>query len=157
MGNLRRRALVQRLDIMKRAFTLVELIIVVIIIGILASIAIPQFNKTMERSRIAEASAVLGALRGAQLRYKLENTAYATSTASLDIDAPNYDGSGNANGKFFTYSVVEAAESASATTVATAQRKAGSLYGQYIININDQGRIYCADSDPDACAGFVSQ
>ena len=45
---------------MRHAFTLVELIIVVIIIGVLASIAIPQFSKTMERSRIAEASAVLG-------------------------------------------------------------------------------------------------
>ena len=87
---------------MKKAFTLVELIIVVIIIGILASIAIPQFNKTMERSRIAEASAVLGAIRGAQLRYKLENPAgYALDYTKLDIDLPNYDSSlTSPNGKF---------------------------------------------------------
>lgn len=142
---------------MRKAFTLIELIIVVIIIGILASIAIPQFNKTMERSRIAEASAVLGALRGAQLRYKLENTNYATDYTKLDIDTPNYDGSGNPNGKFFTYNVANAAEGTTATTIATAQRKS-SQYGQYILNINDQGKIYCADTVPtDACAGFVSQ
>ena len=138
----------------RAGFTLVELIIVVIIIGILASIAIPQFSKTMERSRIAEASAVLGALRGAQLRYKLENTDYTTSYLKLDIDLPNYDSSaGSPNGKFFTYNVANAAEGITATTIATAQRKS-SEYGQYILNINDQGRLYCAGSD---CAGFVSQ
>ena len=144
---------------MKKAFTLVELIIVVIIIGILASIAIPQFNKTMERSRIAEASAVLGAIRGAQLRYKLENPAgYALDYTKIDIDLPNYDSSlTSPNGKFFTYNVANAAEGTTATTIATAQRKAGSLYDQYILNINDQGRIYCADTGADACAGFVSQ
>ncbi len=120
---------------MRQAFTLVELIIVVIIIGILASIAIPQFNKTMERSRIAEASAVLGALRGAQLRYILENpSGYATDLTKLDITVEN-----------------------NFTSVATAQRKS-SQYGQYTLKINDQGKIYCADTvTTDACAGFVSQ
>ena len=138
----------------RAGFTLVELIIVVIIIGILAAIAVPQYSKTMERSRIAEASAVLGALRGAQLRYKLENTNYATDYTRLDIDLPNYDSSaGSPNGKFFTYNVANAAEGITATTIATAQRKS-SEYGQYILNINDQGRLYCAGSD---CAGFVSQ
>lgn len=143
---------------MRHAFTLVELIIVVIIIGVLASIAIPQFSKTMERSRIAEASAVLGALRGAQLRYKLENTNYATDYTKIDIDLPNYDGSppGSPNGKFFTYNVDSAIEGTTATTIATAQRKA-SQYGQYTLKINDQGKIYCADTGADACAGFVSQ
>ena len=142
---------------MRHAFTLVELIIVVIIIGILASIAIPQFSKTMERSRIAEASAVLGALRGAQLRYKLEYTNYATDPLKLDIDLPSYEGTSGA-GKFFTYSVPSSVtlEGTTATTIGTAQRKA-SQYGQYILNINDQGRIYCADTTSDACAGFVSQ
>ncbi len=142
---------------MKKAFTLVELIIVVIIIGILAAIAVPQYSKTMERSRIAEASAVLGALRGAQLRYRLENTAYAIDPLKLDIDLPNYEGASGA-GKFFTYGVPSSVtlEGTTATTVATAKRKA-SQYGQYVLNINDQGKVYCADTTSDACAGFVSQ
>lgn len=143
---------------MKKAFTLVELIIVVIIIGILASIAIPQFNKTMERSRIAEASAVLGALRGAQLRYILENpSGYAIDLTKLDIEPPNYDGVDPKNdGKFFLYSADNTVEN-NFTSVATAQRKS-SQYGQYTLKINDQGKIYCADTvTTDACAGFVSQ
>lgn len=143
---------------MKRAFTLVELIIVVIIIGILASIAIPQFNKTMERSRIAEASAVLGSLRGAQLRYKLENTDYATDTTKIDIDLPMYEGVAN-SGKFFDYDLdgEQLGTPVTATAIAMATRKSTSQYGQYVIKITDQGKIYCADTATDACAGFVSQ
>jgi len=144
---------------MKKAFTLVELIIVVIIIGILAAIALPQYNKTMERSRIAEASAVLGALRGAQLRYKLENTDYATLPTQLDIELPNYDGSGSPNGKFFTYLAINEPEtSATVTAIGNAKRKTGSLYGEYDIKINDQGKIYCTSIFGGIdCAGFVSQ
>ncbi|MDD5130223.1 MAG: prepilin-type N-terminal cleavage/methylation domain-containing protein, partial [Candidatus Omnitrophica bacterium] len=45
---------------MKKGFTLVELIIVVIIVGILASIGLTQYNKVVEKSRAAEARMILG-------------------------------------------------------------------------------------------------
>lgn len=146
--NLKRRKIL-------RAFTLVELIIVVIIIGILASVSIPQYNKVMERSRIVEASNMLGSLRGAQLRYKLETTNYATALTSIDVDMPDYDNDGTKNdGKFFTYNVVNIPAGA-ITTVATADRKSNGMYGEYKIEINESGKVSCAGTLD--CAGFVSQ
>ena len=60
---------------MKRAsgFTLLELLMVVIIIAILASIALPQFLRVAERARSAEALAILGAMRSSEVRYKAQS------------------------------------------------------------------------------------
>ena len=49
----------------KSGFTLLEIIIVIIIIGVLASLALPKFFKTVEYSRSSEALVSLGAIRRA--------------------------------------------------------------------------------------------
>lgn len=58
---------------MKKAFTLIELLVVVLIIGILASIALPQYQKTVEKSHVAEAKIMLKALSDAQDVWVLES------------------------------------------------------------------------------------
>lgn len=47
---------------MKQGFTLIELMVVVLIIGILSSVALPQYQKSVEKARAAEALSTLGSL-----------------------------------------------------------------------------------------------
>lgn len=58
---------------MKRAFTLLELVVVVIIIGVLATLGIQQYGRAIEKSRGAEAKQILGQLRTTAAAYRLEN------------------------------------------------------------------------------------
>lgn len=69
---------------MKHGFTLIELLVVVLIIGILAAIALPQYTKAVERSRMAEAVQVLGDMANAQnIHYMM----FDTFAEGLDVDS----------------------------------------------------------------------
>lgn len=72
---------------MKKAFTLVELIIVIIIASILSSIALGQYAKSVEKSREAEALNILGSLRRIQIAYYLANEEYGT-LSDLESNIP---------------------------------------------------------------------
>jgi len=73
---------------MRKGFTLLELLTVVIIIAILASIAIPQFFRAAERARASEGVHVLGIIRSAQLRYYAEHGYFTNDIDDIDIDIP---------------------------------------------------------------------
>jgi len=98
----------------RTAFTLVELLIVIIIIGILATMAVPQYNKMVEKAKWAKAVNALGALKNSiELYYVQYGHGPVSSSAAdgyvfingpkanpqpvdlkLDIDVPSADSSG---------------------------------------------------------------
>ena len=69
-----------------RAFTLIELLVVVLIIGILAAIALPQYQKAVMKSRLVQMQVHLDALRKAAEVYYLANNVYPAGVDALDID-----------------------------------------------------------------------
>ena len=69
----------------RKGFTLIELLVVVLILGILAAMAMPQYFKAVERSRMSEAVSLLSSIASAQQRKFLQINKYAGTFAGLDV------------------------------------------------------------------------
>ena len=73
-----------------KAFTLIELLVVVLIIGILAAIAVPQYQKSVWRSKAKGMLFNLKSLHEAMQVYYLANGSYPTKLSDLDITFNEY-------------------------------------------------------------------
>ncbi len=69
------------------AFTLIELLVVVLIIGILAAIAVPQYQKAVLKARLHQGISLVESIYQAQQAYYLANGTFATDFDSLDVSA----------------------------------------------------------------------
>ncbi len=72
----------------RKGFTLIELLVVVLIIGILAAIALPQYERTVNRVRVAELQNLAKPLTTAQEAYFLETGEYSRDFEYLAVSAP---------------------------------------------------------------------
>ncbi len=106
----------------RKGFTLVEVLIVVIIIGILAAIGIPQFATSIEKAKGGEARAGLGHVQTAEKIYYAENEAYTPNVTDLDISLTN---------RYWTFSI-DTVNANSSKYLATATRSGGTRDGQTI-------------------------
>lgn len=66
-----------------RGFTLIEIMVVVIIIGLLAAVVVPQFLGRVDDARVAKAKQDIQAIETALTMYKLDNFSYPTADQGL--------------------------------------------------------------------------
>ena len=91
-----------------KAFTLIELLVVVLIIGILAAIALPQYERAVEKARLSEALTNIRTMENALDLYVLENGGYPTTAVIFkDIGYADLSGGtwsfGEYNTKYFEF------------------------------------------------------
>ena len=146
-------------------FTLIELLVVVLIIGILAAMALPQYFKAVERSRMTDAITIMDSVAKAQRRKLMQTNRYARNFEGLDVSpkgakGENYytkgdprTGAGGKNGFLISLSGIMVF----ATRVFDGNWASDSLQYQYYLyryyqsdNVscygnNQAGRELCAD------------
>ena len=143
---------------MRKGFTLLELLTVVIIVAILAVIAIPQYFKAAERARATEAVNLLGMIRRAQIRYYAEQAKTTGDCSDLDVDIPDL--------KYFSsLKCIELSETkgnpymgtGGTQELANIERndEQNPGYGNYKLHIYENGEVRCSPNGGKCPPGFA--
>ena len=69
-------------------FTLIELLVVVLIIGILAAVALPQYQMAVKKARLMKAAPLVKAIANAEEVYWMSNNQYTPKIEDLDVAFP---------------------------------------------------------------------
>jgi len=135
----------------RRGFTLVELAVVIVIIGVLAAFGVPKFLQSVEKSKATEAFNYWSAVQSAEERYIAQNGVYWDTSAAaplpttLDIVLPTL--------QYFTLSSIKATQgtdtSGSSTWAGTLGRiGSSSSYGSYTVSWTQNGFDGAASTIP---------
>ncbi len=118
----------------ERGFTLVELAIVIVIIGVLASFGVPRFRDAVERSKAGESMTYLSSVRAAQERYHAREGTYADDLTKLDISIPTP--------KYFTVGDIAPGTTGdleNSWTLTLTRQGASAGYGAYTVTFTEEG------------------
>ncbi len=118
----------------RSGFTLLELIVVIIIIGVLAALGFVQYTSMVEKGRKAEARTLLGSLRTIQFAYFEENGVYG-DLGQIGTPAP----AGCQGSHYFSYACVGAASGVCTASRCTANGKAPQHPVGYSITLAPDG------------------
>ena len=134
-------------------FTVVELLIAVIIVGVLVAVAYPPFIEAIRKGRRSEAFAALAAMQQAQERWRTNNASYTTSLADLNVASPTSSG-------YYTLQAAAAPAPATPATgyVVTAEGVSGTSQGadaqcRRLSVLVDNGRVRYAGCG--SCSTFT--
>jgi type IV pilus assembly protein PilA len=86
-------------SLVEKGFTLVELMVVIVIVGILAAVALPNFLSQTKKAAATEASQQVSAISKQAATYMMEQGALG----SVDTDCSNYAGTVTSDDRKFTY------------------------------------------------------
>jgi len=127
-----------------RGMTLLELMIVVTIVAILASIAIPSWNSQVQKARRADARNILLATQVEQEKYRANNGTYASSLGDLGL-------SSYATGDYYDLSIVSSSATAFVASAApnTNGGQNGDSCGTFAVNQSgvDESGDYASIAD----------
>ena len=129
-----------------KGFTLIELMIVVVIIGILAALAIPRFMRSTTKSKQSEAKQLLKQIYTMQHAYRQEFDSYCLNGVSASAAAPTafarlgVDIGATAR---YTYAMVSAVNTFTCTATANLDDDATND----VWTITDAGNLACTSDD----------
>ncbi len=138
-----------------KGFTLVELAVVIVIIGVLAAFGVPRFIMSVERSKAAEAFAYLASVRAAEERFHARQGTYTTDITELDIraSAPKYfevPGSNVTTGLGGTVTAGAGSAGIETSWTLTLVRKTPAAgYGAYTVTFTEDGYDATHSDIPD--------
>lgn len=121
-----------------KGFTLLEILIVIVILGVLAALAVPIYNGARERAVRQEAYQQLGVIHEMQQRYFAAYNTYADTYVKLGYD-PNVVAAGVA--AHFTYSAPTGTASAHSVTATRATLVPPLGASPYTLSINQTGTV----------------
>ena len=124
-------------------FTLLELLIVVVILGVLAGLSINTYTSSAEKSRRQEAISMLSAAKDSAGRYYAGNvSSYAGMTfAKMDFDPTNTAGEPAGAVRHYTYTMPAADVTATTYTVTATRNAAHNGNGTDTVTIRETGVI----------------
>ncbi|HWT28900.1 MAG TPA: type IV pilin protein [Methylophilaceae bacterium] len=122
-------------------FTLIELMVVVAIVGVLASIAMPAYSRYVQRSKAAEATSALSDWRNRMERFFQDNRTYTGACAAATPTGI----------KYFTMSCVETAQTYTLTATGKADQGMSGFTFTLDQNNSKQTTAYPGSTVPANC------